>query len=132
MGNIVDTFAGYQAHPDKVLRTMPNPFMSIDYVPCNLPKSSGLGLLFCFEDNDAVIKMTIRGRSQTMRHVARTHRVDLDWILERIRTDPGIQMRFVGTKTQIADLLTKGSFSASQCDALINLSGLVPQSILKE
>ena len=32
----------------------------------------------CFEDNEAVIKMIIKGRSPTMRHVSRTHRVALD------------------------------------------------------
>ena len=32
-----------------------------------------------WEDNEAVIKMVIRGRSPTMRHVSRTHRVALDW-----------------------------------------------------
>ena len=130
--NILDTFEEHHITSAKVLRTEYNPFINIDYVPCNLPKSSGLGLLFCFEDNDAVIKMTIRGRSQSMRHVARTHRVDLDWILERIRTDPGVQMRYIGTKAQIADLLTKGSFSAIQWDVLVHLAGLVPQNILTE
>ena len=34
-------------------------------------------LLYAFEDNQAVIKMIIKGRSPTMRHVSRTHRV---WI----------------------------------------------------
>ena len=46
-----------------------------------------------------------------MRHVARTHRVDLDWLWERIRDDPGVFIKYVGTKEQIADLFTKGSFS---------------------
>ena len=40
-----------------------------------------LNLVRCsqnFEDNDAVIKMIIKGRSPTMRHVSRTHKVALD------------------------------------------------------
>ena len=41
-----------------------------------------------------------------MRHVPRTHRVDLDWLFERLREDPGISIRHVGTKNQIADMLT--------------------------
>ena len=37
-------------------------------------------LLYVFEDNEAVIKMIIKGRSPTMRCVSRTHRVALDWL----------------------------------------------------
>ena len=36
-------------------------------------------LLYVFEDNEAVIEMIIKGRSPTMRHVSRTHRVAFDW-----------------------------------------------------
>ena len=49
-----------------------------------------------------------------MKHMPRTHRVDLDWLFERIRTDPGVFIKFVGTKQQIADMLTKGSFGAEE------------------
>ena len=41
-----------------------------------------------FEDNEAVIKMIIKGRSPTMRHVSRTHRVALDWLFDRINLGP--------------------------------------------
>ena len=44
--------------------------------------------LYVFEDNEAVIKMIIKGRSPTMRHVSRTHRVALDWLFDRINLDP--------------------------------------------
>ena len=37
--------------------------------------------LYIFEDIGAVIKMINNGRSPTMRHVSRTHRVALDWSL---------------------------------------------------
>ena len=43
-----------------------------------------------FEDNEAVIKMIMKGRSLTMRHVSRTHRVALDWLFDRINLDPKI------------------------------------------
>ena len=45
-------------------------------------------LLYVFEDNEAVIKMIIKGRSPTMRHVSRTHRVALDWLFDPINLDP--------------------------------------------
>ena len=94
----------------------------LDYVPCTIPPSRGIGKCVIFEDNDAVIKQTVKGRSPNMRHVARTHRVDLDWLWERIRTDPGVYIRYVGTKEQIADMFTKGSFSADQWGNLLRLA----------
>ena len=42
------------------------------------------------EDHAAVIKVIIDGRSPTMRHVSRTHRVALDWLFDRINLDPEI------------------------------------------
>ena len=54
----------------------------------------------------SVIKMIIEGRSPTMRHVSRTHRVALDWMFDRINLDPKIQIRHVDTKNQFADMLT--------------------------
>ena len=99
---------------------------SIDFVPCNLPKSKGTAKAILLEDNEAVIKMTIKGRSPNMRHVARTHRVDLDWLFERIREDPGISIRYVNTKDQIADLLTKGAFTTVTWKTLCSLSSIGP------
>jgi hypothetical protein len=98
---------------------------SIDDVQTNVPKPPGNTRLIILEDNEAVIKMTTKGRSPNMRHVARTHRIDLDWLFERIREDPGIMMRYVNTKMQIADLLTKGSSQASQWNSLCQLSQVV-------
>ena len=97
-------------------------FGDIDYVPCTIPKSTGIGTCIIFEDNDAVIKQCVKGRSPAMRHVARTHRVDLDWLWERIREDPGVFIKYVGTKEQIADLFTKGSFTAEQWNRLCRLA----------
>ena len=48
-----------------------------------------------FEDNEAVIKMIIKGRSPTMRLMSRTHRVALDWLFDRIKLEPMIQINYV-------------------------------------
>ena len=61
-----------------------------------------------FEDNEAVIKMIIKGRNPTMRHVSRTHRVALDWLFDGINLDSKIQIKYIDTKNQLADTLTKG------------------------
>ena len=50
----------------------------VDFLPSNVNSSHQEALLYVFEDNEAVIKMFFKGRSPTMRHVSRTHRVALD------------------------------------------------------
>ena len=47
-----------------------NVMENIDSVPSNVQSSRQEALLFVFEDNEAVIKMIIKGRSPTMRHVS--------------------------------------------------------------
>ena len=61
---------------------------NIDSVTSNVQSSRQEALLYVFEDNEAVIKMIIKGRSPTMRHVSRTHRVALDRLFDRINLDP--------------------------------------------
>ena len=87
--------------------------LDVDSVPPTYPMSSGTMKLIIFEDNESVIKMVVKGRSPAMGHVSRTHRIDLDWLFERCRVDPSIKIRFVPTKAQLADMLTKGSFTAA-------------------
>ena len=53
--------------------------------------------LYIFEDEEAVIKMIIKGRSPMMRHVSRTHRVALDWLFDRINLDPKFPLEYVDT-----------------------------------
>ena len=60
---------------------------NVDLVPSNVHSSRQQALLNVVEDNEAVIKMIIKGRSPTMRHVSRTHRVALDWSFDRINLD---------------------------------------------
>ena len=74
-----------------------------------------------FEDNEAVIKMIIKGRSPTMRHVSRTHRVALDGLFDRINLEPKIQIKYIDTKNQLADMLTKGNFTRDEWNHLLCL-----------
>ena len=93
----------------------------VDYVPSNA-KSSRFGAMLCIlEDNEAVIKMIIKGRSPTMRHVSRTHRVAIDLLFDRINLDPKIQIKYVDTKHQLADILTKGNFTRDEWNNLLHL-----------
>ena len=83
----------------------------IDSVPSNVQFARQEALLYVFEDNEAVIKMINKGRSPTMRHVSRTHRVALDWLFDRIKLDAKIQVKYIDTKNQLADMLTIGNFT---------------------
>ena len=93
----------------------------IDAVPSNVQSVRQEALLYVFEDNEAVIKMIIKGRSPTMRHVSRTHRVALDWLFDRINLDSKIQIKYIDTKNQLADILTKGNFTRDEWNHLLNL-----------
>ena len=87
----------------------------------NVNSSRQEALLYVFEDNEAVIKMIIKGRSPTMRHVSRTHRVALDWLFDRINLDRKIQIKYIDTKNQLADILTKGNFTRDEWTHLLCL-----------
>ena len=78
-------------------------------------------LLYVFADNEAVIKMIIKGRSPTMRHVSRTHRVALDWLFDRISLYAKVQIKYIDTKNQLADMLNKGNFTREEWNHLLCL-----------
>ena len=83
--------------------------------------STGAAHLYTLEDNDAVIKMLKKARAPSMAHVARTHRVNLDWILERSIVDPSVHARYIDTSSQLADILTKPHFTAASWCKLLQL-----------
>ena len=78
-------------------------------------------MLYILEDNEAVIKMIIKGRSQAVRHVSRTHRVALDRLFDKINLDPKIQIKYVDTKNQLADIPTKGTFTCDEWNNILHL-----------
>ena len=87
----------------------------------NVQSARQEALLNVFKDNEAVIKMIVKGRSPTMRHVSRTHRVALDWLFDRINLDTKIQIKYIDTKNQFADILTKGNFTRDEWKHLLTL-----------
>ena len=102
-----------------------NDLDNVDFIPLNVNSSRQEALLYVFEDNEALIKMIFKGRSPTMRHVSRTHRVALDWLFDRTNLDPKIQIKYIDTKNQLADILTKGNFTRDKWNhplCLFNIS----------
>ena len=59
-----------------------------------------------------------------MTHVSRTHRVALDKLFDRINLDSKIQTRYIDTKHQLADILTKGNFTRDEWNNLLHLSNI--------
>ena len=98
-----------------------NVLNNIDSVPSNVQSSRLEALLYVFEDNEAVIRMIFKGRSPAMRHVSRTHRVALHWFSDRINLDTKIQIKYIDTKNQLADLLTQGNFTRDEWNHLLCL-----------
>ena len=72
---------------------------NLDYVTINAHYSQGKAKLYIFEDNEAEIKMIIKGRSPMMRHLSRTNRVALDWLFDRINMDPRFKLNMLTPKT---------------------------------
>ena len=56
-----------------------------------------------------------------MRHVSKTHRVALDWLFDRINLDPKIRIKYIDTKNQLADILTRGNFTRDEWNHLLCL-----------
>ena len=52
-----------------------------------------------FEDNAGVVQMVNKGRSPNLRHVTRTHNVDLDWLLERVNLDHSILTQYANKRS---------------------------------
>ena len=94
---------------------------NVDLIPSNVKSSHHEALSYVFEDNEAVIKVITKGRSPTMRHVSRTHRVAFDWLFDMINLDPLIQIKYTDTKNQLAHILTKGNFTLDEWNHLLCL-----------
>ena len=106
---------------------------NIDFICLNVRSSRQEALLCIFEDNETVIKMINKGRSPTMRYVSRTHRVALDWLFDRLNLDPKIQIKYIDTKNQLADTLTKGNSTRDEWNhplCLFNISHFSPTNCL--
>ena len=109
-------------HKCKQSQRMINDLDNVDFYSLNVYSFHQEALVYVFGDNEAVIKMIIKGRSPTMRHVSRTHRVALDWLFDRINLDPKIQIKYIDTKNQLADILTKkGNFTRDEWNHLLCL-----------
>ena len=73
------------------------------------------------EDNEAVIKIIKKARSMALRHLPRTHRIDVQWLFE-VCSHPRVCMLYVNTKQQVADLMAKSFVNPQMWEHLIDVA----------
>ena len=61
-------------------------------------------LLYVFEDNESRYQDYYKRQKSNDEHVSKTHRVALDWLFDRINLDPKIQIKYIYTQNQFADI----------------------------
>ena len=98
---------------------------NVDFVPRTMPLANQNATITIMEDSDPVIQMSVKGRTPTMRHITRTHRITLDWVVERRLYDRCIRIKYVPSKFQKGDILTKGSFVSELWKSLCRLANIV-------
>ena len=79
--------------------------------------------LVIHEDNESAIKIVKAGYSQAMRHANKTHRICVGLVHECCEADD-VDLRHIGSKDQLGDLLTKGLSASAHAAALV-LANLV-------
>ena len=69
--------------------------------------------------------MIIKGRSSTMRHVSRTHRVAVHRLFDRIKLEPKTKSNMSTPKTNSLTSLTEESFSRDEWNHLVLLFNIM-------
>ena len=85
----------------------------VDHVPPNIPESANLATLVAFDEN-----------ATNLRHVSRTHRVNLDRLLERISLDRSIEPPCVRTRYANQRIILSASmvtFTVFQTDSTFSV-----------
>ena len=70
--------------------------------------------LVIHEDNQATILVAKKGYSPKLRHISRTHKVNLGCISEQVAEGTHISIQYVDTAEQAADIFTKARRSFSR------------------
>ena len=76
-------------------------------------------------DNEAVIKLVKKARSMALRHLPRTHRIDLHWLFG-VCSHPRVTMWYVNTKQQAAEMMTKSINNPTTWSHLLELCQIRP------
>ena len=85
--------------------------------------------LIIAEDNEAVIKIVHKARSMALRHLPRTHTIDVRWLFE-VCSQPRVRMTYTNTKQQIADLMTKAITQPATWAHLLDIAQIRPGPLI--
>ena len=109
-------------HKRKQSQGMINVLNNIDCVPSNVQFSHQETLLYVFEDNEAVIKMIIKGKESHNETCfpEPTELLLIGYSIESIWTQKS-KSNNMDTKNQLADMLTKGNVTRDEWNHLLCL-----------
>ena len=79
-----------------------------------------------FEDNQATIRVVKKGYSSKLRHISRTHKIDISSVNEVLDSD-SIVISYIETDKQAADIFTKALAPLKWPNAL-SLLGIVTEA----
>ena len=79
-------------------------------------------ILRILEDNSAVIAIIAKGFSQKLRHLAKTHRVNVASTCEAVNDNDDVLVQHVPTEDQRSDIMTKGLAPQKWAHALMLLN----------
>lgn len=82
-----------------------------------------MNLTIC-EDNKVTITRVLKGRITPMRHVSRTHRVNLPCLYDVVQNGGHISIKHINTKQQSASISAKGLTTAEMWNIWLFIIGL--------
>ena len=83
---------------------------------CQILADKPVGLI-CHQDNSALIAIAHSGYSPKLRHLSKTHKIDLGSLYEVLQDDY-VQLRYIATDKQLADIFTQALARAKWPPAL--------------
>ena len=104
-------------------KTAPNDRAETTATDGHKPETSVEPVLHVYEDNNSAITVGDKGYSKQLRHVSRTHRVNIAWVSEVLAL-PDVDIHHIDSARQAADILTKQFTQKDKFDQLRKLVGI--------
>ena len=76
------------------------------------------------EDNQATIQILKTQKNPTLRHLNRTHRVNVSWLCEVFRNLNEVEFKYCKTDEMAADIFTKAFTNPIKWNAALDLIGI--------
>ena len=76
------------------------------------------------EDNQATIQILKTSKNPALRHLSRTHRVNISWLCEVFKDLKEVELVYCKSDEQAADILTKAFTNPIKWQAALDLIGI--------